>query len=211
MSLVAEIKCAKCDRKFSGVRSRCPFCGERLIGRGKSAEGADRFRLKMLLSVLIMGVLVIAAGALLFTTPIPAAAPPPQVHTPQTPNLPSDLDTNTLPGTHPETPPPEPTPPPEEPSPEPVPVVLNLIITYNGRENKDFTANVGERVDLKVIVVPDGIDEEVVWVSSNEAVFQVVALNTEGTAARVTGLGKGTATLTASAGDVEAECIVRIR
>jgi len=211
MSIVSEIKCAKCDRKFSGVRSRCPFCGERLTGSGKKAGGADGFRIKMLISIAVMFVFVLAAGTLLFTTPIPEVESPPQANTPQSPYFPNDLGTSSLEGNHPETPPPEPAPTPEEPSPEPTPVVLNLIITYNGRENRDFTANVSERVDLKVIVVPEGFEEEVIWVSSNESIFQVVATNTAGTAARVTGLGKGTATLTASVGGIEAECIVRIR
>ena len=211
MSIVSEIKCAKCDRKYSGVRSRCPFCGERLIGRGKLSGGTDRFRLKMLISVMVMSVFVIGAGVLLFTTDVPAVEPPPQIFTPPSPSLPDEFDNIRLPGTHPVTPSPEPTPEPDEPTPEPAPTVRNVIITYNGRENRDFTASVGERVDLRVTVVPDDIEEEVIWTSSNESIFQVVPTNTQGTAARVTGLGRGTATLTASVGGFDAECIVRVR
>jgi len=211
MSIFSEIKCAKCDRKYSGIRSRCPFCGERLIGSGKSVGGTNKYTLKMLVSVAIMSVFVIAAGVLLVTTPVPDAEPPPQIYTPPTPIVPDDRETVSLPGNHPVTPTPNPDPEPEEPTPEPAPTVRNVIITYNGRENRDFTASVGERVDLRVTVVPDGIEEEVIWTSSNESIFQVVPTNTQGTAARVTGLGRGTATLTASVGGFDAECIVRVR
>ena len=215
MSIVTEIKCAKCDRKYSGVRSRCPFCGERLIGRGKRIGGAGGFGLKMMISVLVMCVLVIGAGVLLYTTPEPEAPAPDNSiddsRNVSRPNILDDFGTDSLEGTNPVTPPPDPEPAEEEPEPEPVPVVRNLVITYNGKEKTDFTARITEKVDLKVIIVPEGVEESVEWTSSNESVFQVVALNTEGTAARVTGIGKGTATLTASAGEVKAETIVRVR
>ena len=211
MSLISEIKCAKCDRKYSGVRSRCPFCGERLIGRGKSAGGRDRYTLKMLISVMVMSVFVIAAGVLLFTTEVPDAEPPPVLEAPPRPSIPDDLSSSSFPGNHPETPSPEPTPEPEDPEPEPPPTVRNVIITYNGRENTDFTASVGERVNLRVTIVPEGIEEEVIWASSNESFFQVVPTDTQGTSARVTAVGRGTATLTATVGDFEARCTVRVR
>jgi len=165
----------------------------------------------MLISVMIMFVFVVGAGVLLFTTPAPALATPPQENTPHISNLPNDLTVNSLEGTNPVKPSPEPVIEPEEPEQEPVPTVRNLIITYNGRENKDFTARINEKVDLKVTVVPEGVGEVVIWESSNESVFQVVSLDTDGTSARVTGLGRGTATLTASAGEIVAECIVRVR
>ena len=66
MSIIAEVKCARCDRKYSGVRSRCPYCGARRIGRGKYSEEADDSRGKMLIGILIMAVLVVAAGVLLY-------------------------------------------------------------------------------------------------------------------------------------------------
>jgi len=166
----------------------------------------------MLISVMIMCVFVIGAGVLLFTTPVPEVEPPPQAQTPLRPGTPDDTDIVSLPGNNPVSPSPDPEPPEDPlPEPDPEPVVRHVIITYNGRENKDFTARVGERVDLKVTLVPDGIEEEVIWESSNESIFQVVALNTAGTSARVTAVGRGTATVTASVGEVVAETIVRVR
>jgi len=209
MSIVSEIKCARCDRKYSGVRSRCPYCGARRIGRGKYSEDSDNSRGKMLISVLLLGVLVIAAGFLLLTTP----PPEPEVQGPVVSNtitVPDESDNVTV--TNSNTPPPS-TPPPvveETPPPPTPPQVRSVIITYAGRENKDFTAAVAEKVPLVAKVEPPGLDEEIIWTSSNRNVFEVVETSLDGTTATVTGVGKGTATLTVTVGGVEATCVVRV-
>ena len=212
MSIISEIKCARCDRKYSGVRSRCPYCGARRIGRGKYSEDGDNSKGKMLIGVLIMSVLVVAAGVLLFTTPQPddydlgpalAASPPA--------SMPSDTEVDTVPGLHSI---PDPTPTPEEPAPaEPELEVRTVTIVYGSqnRSMSDFTARVGERTPLRVRIEPIGITEEIEWTSSNTAVFEVVRDNPEGTAATVHGVGSGTATLTVTVGGVSRDCIVRIR
>ena len=212
MSIVAEIKCARCDRKYSGVRSRCPYCGARRIGRGKYSEDSDNSRGKMLISVIIMGLLVVTSAVLLFTTPIPDAEGLSPPSPSPTLNMPDESDNVSVPGSNPLTPPPSPPDEEiEEPTPPPVIEVQTVTITYNGRATTDFTEFVGQSVTLGVRVEPIGVQEEVQWLSSNRSVFEVVALNPEGTQARVTPIGVGTATLTASVGGVEAESIVRIR
>ena len=35
MSVIPKITCRRCGREYSGLRSRCPYCG---TGRSKSAE-----------------------------------------------------------------------------------------------------------------------------------------------------------------------------
>ena len=81
---------------------------------------------------------------------------------------------------------------------------------------RSFTAGIGEQVSLRVRVEPAGADfeEDIVWTSSNENVFQVVP-SADGTAATVTVIGSssapGNAVLTVSIGGVQAECVVRVR
>ena len=209
MSIVSEIKCARCDRKYSGVRSRCPYCGARRIGRGKYSEDSDNSKGKMLISVLILGVLVVAAGFLLFTTPNAEAETPDSSVSNPTLSVPDDTDnvvvTNSI------TPPPSTEPPVSEtPTPPPPPQVRSVSIYYVNTMKTDFTAKVGERVPLTVKVEPPGIEEDVIWLSSNRNVFEVVETGTGGTAATVIAIGKGTATLTVSVGGVEATCVVRV-
>ena len=218
MGIIGEVKCARCDRKYSGVRSRCPYCGARRIGRGKYTEDSDNSKGKMLIGILILAVLVVAAGVLLLTSDKPS---PPDVglnegsHSPNV-SMPDDLDTTKVNSD-------DTVPPPstatsdgddgDEPSASPETMeIVSLTITYSGRPipNNDFTAKIGEKVPLRARIEPVGIDEPVIWTSSNTGVFQVVADNVEGTSAMVTGIGVGTATLTISVGGKESTCIVRV-
>jgi len=163
----------------------------------------------MLISVLILGVLVVAAGFLLFTTPNAEAETPDSSVSNPTLSVPDDTDnvvvTNSI------TPPPSTEPPVSEtPTPPPPPQVRSVSIYYVNTMKTDFTAKVGERVPLTVKVEPPGIEEDVIWLSSNRNVFEVVETGTGGTAATVIAIGKGTATLTVSVGGVEATCVVRV-
>jgi hypothetical protein len=63
---------------------------------------------------------------------------------------------------------------------------------------------------MGVRVEPIGIEEEIIWMSSDRSVFEVVPQNTEGTQARITMIGRGTADLIVSVGGVEAVCIIRV-
>jgi len=206
MAIINEIKCARCDRKYSSVRSRCPYCGARRIGRGKYSEDSDNAKGKMLISVLILAVFTVAAGILLFSTPADADAADNDNDAAITS---PDDDIDSVLGLHP-----EPTPTPA-PTPEPTPIapleVTSVIITYDGNPRTEFTAKIGEVVPLRVRFEPpilDGLDID--WSSSNEDVFQVVPVEIDRVGVNVTGIGEGTATLTVMVGDKEATCTVRI-
>jgi len=217
MSLVSEIKCARCDRKYSGVRSRCPYCGARRIGRGKYTEDSENAKGKMLISVLVMGVLVVAAGVLLFTTPIDAEAGLPPVIEEPSSGLGDLEDIDTLPGLNPL----GPSEPDDEedindalgepPQPPAAPEVRDVVITFQNRRIEDFTERVGNSIVLGVRVEPIGIEEPIIWMSGDTSVFEVVATNPEGTSARVTAISHGDVYLTVSVGGVEARCMVRVR
>ena len=221
MSIVSEVKCARCDRNYSGVRSRCPYCGARRIGSGKYSEEGDNSNGKMIIGILILAVLVVAAGVLLFTTPTVEAeaisSPGNSDSEQEYVGLPSETDNVSFDG-------PGASAEPSDNSPESEsedltttpPQVRSVEITFAGVRNEDFTAGVGEQVSLRAKVEPAGADfeEEIVWTSSDENVFQVVP-TPDGTGATVTVIGStsapGLATLTVSIGGVQAECIVRVR
>ena len=220
MSLVNEIKCARCDRKYSGVRSRCPYCGARRIGRGKYTEGADNAKGKMLISILILGCLVVAAGVLLFTTPIDdatAALPGGTIEDSTPPSgILDDLEDGnvSLPGENLPSPSDEYEDDPDDlgiPTPPEPPEVRSLTILHRNSRMIDFTAPVGDQLTFTARVEPLGIEEEIIWTSDNVAVFDVVPLNPEGTEARLTMTGAGTANLIVTVGGAEARCVVRVR
>ena len=203
MAVVNEIKCARCDRKYSGVRSRCPYCGARRIGRGKYSEDSDNARGKMLISVLIMAVFTVGAAILLFSTPGDVSAQDPV----EPPGLSSpDDDVHALPPIV------EPTP---DPTPDPTPVikltVTSLTITYEGRKlDNEITVRRNEKVGLRVQVEPPEILEvnnlDIEWSTSNEDQFIInpVLINGYYYGVDVTGVSSDrntTATLTVTVGD----------
>jgi len=89
--------------------------------------------------------------------------------------------------------------------------VLSVVITYTGRPVADVTMNVDERAMFGVRVEPVGAEDEIIWVSSDLNIFEVVVANQNGTEAEITAIGRGTATLTVLAGGKETNCIVRVR
>ncbi|MCL2821286.1 MAG: hypothetical protein FWD38_10780 [Oscillospiraceae bacterium] len=211
MAIINEIKCARCDRKYSGVRSRCPYCKARRIGRGKYSEDSDNAKGKMLISVLIMGVFTVAAGILLFTTPVDADSRGEPDNTPAISNPEEDI--NNLPSLAP-TPTPSPTP-----SPEPIaPVdVSSIEITYEGNPLryetngvKEFSLQKGRSLPLGTRVEPAGVVADVEWEGSTdyEDVFEFSHV-TNGEII-VLGVETGSASLIARAGDKEHRITVRI-
>ena len=210
MGVISEIKCARCDRMYSGVRSRCPFCGARRGGSGKYSEGANDSKGKMLVGILIMAVLVVAAAVLLFTAP--GDTGPDVESPPPTSSLPNDNDTVNVPGTP--VSPPDDTAPPDDPTPPP-PTVESVTITYNNRPvayGGEFTMTLPRDRTLKlgVKIEPLGIEEKIEWSSSNPAVAEVVPTDTTGLTVTVTAIGNGTATITATVGDVTDTVTARI-
>jgi len=170
----------------------------------------------MLIGVLIMSVLVIAVGVLLLSAPKPEeeVIPPEMEETAEPPGGDED-EIVTVPGINPVSPPvTENTKEDDDVTIDPPgggPAVQSVQITYANKQTSDFTVKTGESVVLRVRIDPVGTEEEIIWTSSNRNVFEVVATNAEATQAKVTGIGKGKATLTVAVGGVEAECIVRGR
>ena len=210
MSIIAEVKCARCDRKYSGVRSRCPYCGARRIGRGKYSEGADNSKGKMLIGILILAVLCVAVVVLLATTEKTINFPDDEqtAQIEETPLIPGETDNEVIPGPIIETAGPS---EPVDETPSPVaPTVESVTIRYQNSPRKEFTAKISEQVPLNIKIEPAGVEAEIEWLSSNTTVFDVVETDTTHIKAKVTGKAKGSGTLTVRVGDVEATCIVRV-
>lgn len=199
MAIVEDIKCPRCDRKYSGVRSRCPYCGARRIGFGKYSKDGDNAKGKMLISVLILAVFTVAALIMMLTTPGDAVV----IEEPEeTPNL---EDVISLPAF--EIPTPEPTPV-ETPTPEPV--VMNAQIWVpRSHPVTDFTLKVGESIELTAVLDPPGIEAPVVWSSTNDLDDPVFEFEEIVGGVRVKVLRAGGAQLILTVGDIEQRCWVR--
>ena len=76
MALFKEVKCGRCDRRYSALRSRCPHCGARKNRDGKSStvEGGTRWQVIVGAVVLLA---IIAAAVILITTSLKNKEPEP--------------------------------------------------------------------------------------------------------------------------------------
>ncbi|MCF0120620.1 MAG: hypothetical protein HUJ65_03185 [Oscillospiraceae bacterium] len=221
MSLIPDIKCARCGRTYPGVRSRCPYCGARRATRGKHAEENDNTRGKMLIGLLLVVILVVAVIILAITSS--------GVKDDKKPDKNNDKETTTNTDTDPETTDPaapdaepsspvEPTHPEVTPA-EPAPVVpavtedeakiTKVEITVWGNTIDDITMVIGEELDLDWSVSPDDVDTEdlkVKWESSDSS---LVEITDDGV---ITAIAEtdDPASISVTVGGKTATCIIRI-
>ena len=205
MGIISEVKCARCDRKYSGFRSRCPYCGARRGTRGKHAAENDNSKGKLLIGIIFLVVLIAVVLVLVISSGNKHATPS------QGPSasLSGDDDVTSVDGTSPSpsTSPKASEPPAASPSPSPSPTVESIGIYYLGEEKEDVTLSVGEVIDFDYEISPEGAVEEknVKWASSNQDVF--VVLQTGEVTALAASDGEE---LTVTAGGKTATCIIRV-
>jgi uncharacterized protein YjdB len=210
MAVISEVKCGRCDRRYSGFRSRCPYCGARRNKRGKHADDTENARAKLIIGVLLLVVLVAATMVLIFTSlPDKAAADAKTSDSPVSadisPAYTDDEDDNTaLPGTEDVSP----TTPAEEsasPSIDANVTVATVAITYQGTPKSDVTMNVGESLAFSFVTTPASTGKVAIWdEDKNNSVITVVN-------GKVTAMAKGTATLKVTVDNITATCIIRVK
>ena len=208
MSVIPKITCRRCGREYSGLRSRCPYCG---TSRKKSAEriplrtssmnagtpAAEHAAVNTKWQLLFGGILliaVVAAVIVLITVSLNAEKNPSASVEPTPPATVSSAAPVTTP---------TPTPTPTL-TPTPTPSVTSVTITFLGSKRTEFAAKVGDEVQLSATVYPTGTEQTVTWSSKDESVAKV---SDKGV---VTGVGKGTTTITVECGGVKADCTVYI-
>lgn len=68
MGIISEVKCGRCDRRYSGLRSRCPYCGARRNQRGKRSSDGDNNVWKFVIGLLLLLILIVAVIVLVVTS-----------------------------------------------------------------------------------------------------------------------------------------------
>lgn len=196
MGLFREVKCGRCDRRYSSIRGRCPYCGARKNRGGKRAADHGNKQWQLVAGILFLVVIVVAVIALVSsslkktkTTPTP------------TPTITVNVNegvTEVTPSSTPETTP-EIT---SEPTPTPTPEPTVSSITLN---REDFTLSfIGEQWTMKATLSPASSDAEIKWRSEDE---DVAIVNSSGV---VTAIDRGWTYIVCEAGGKTAKCIVRV-
>ena len=208
MAIITEVKCSRCDKRYSAFRGRCPHCGARRNSKGKYSGDPDNIKGRTIIGVLILMALLAAVITLIIISVRSGGddkTDPAVVST-----APDDSTVTSVPGVTIE---PSPTPPEVSFEP-PAPSVQSVTITFSGSTKVDITEKVGTTLTLKAKIVPEDIDIVPVWESSDPAVFDVVPVDTTGLSVKVTMLSPSVRnnppTLTCTVGDKVAECIIRV-
>lgn len=206
------IHCENCGEDYSVTYKRCPFCderpakngrprtagGRRVAGGGRSGRPANPLQVAALVGSLV---LIIVAMYIVFTSLAPlfskgeddpgGSQADPGASTSQT-----GPDASSTPsGSQGDI---------SQPGPEP-PVTVD--VTSLTLDKSDFTLQAGESATIQAAVVP--ADAEITWSSSDESAATV---SPEGVVSNVnTGSSQVKVTITATAGDKTAECVVFCR
>ena len=206
------IHCENCGEDYSVTYKRCPFCderpakngrprtagGRRVAGGGRSGRPANPLQVAALVGSLV---LIIVAMYIVFTSLAPlfskgeddpgGSQADPGASTSQT-----GPDASSTPsGSQGDISQPEPEPP------------VTVDVTSLTLDKSDFTLQAGESATIQAAVVP--ADAEITWSSSDESAATV---SPEGVVSNVnTGSSQVKVTITATAGDKTAECVVFCR
>lgn len=81
--------------------------------------------------------------------------------------------------------------------------ITAINIFSGGRVQTQFHAMVNETITLSARIVPEGVDADITWTSSDPEVLEVVQVDARGLEARITGLTVGVADIIVSAGGFE--------
>jgi len=233
MGLIPQVKCNRCDRKYSGLRSRCPFCGARRHKKGKRVSDTDNSVWKLIIGVLLLVVLIAAVVVLLVTSAndnnndansntgntggsvssndgVTGTDSPDDPDDPKDPDDPGTTDDPDDPGTTDDPDDPGTT---EDPVDPPAPALTSVAITYGGRRlpyNEgtgiyEFSMKVSDApLILKATTDPADYEGTPVWEISDESVATILQ------SGKVTPLKKGTATITVTIGDKTDSCLIRV-
>lgn len=200
MAIFHEIKCARCDKHYSSIHSKCPYCGAKKNRDGKTVSASNNTKWQVIvglvvLILIILAVVVLLAMSLKNRDPEPSASGKPAASA--SPSSGSGVSTVSASpsATAPPTAKPSPTP-----TATPEPKVNSIVLN-----RKDFTlSNPGDTWQMVATISPAGADVDIIWISEDT---DVATIDENGL---VTAVNHGSTTISATAGGVTEECIVRV-
>ena len=212
MGIIPKVRCRRCHREFSGLRSKCPYCGTRkaavpttrtaatsastVKGSASNSRANQNAKYQMIFGTVIMVAVVLAVIVLISTSLKDSGDKKSKGDTSVAVSPSPDLIVTATPS-------PEPTETPEATA-----TVSSISFTYAGGPlayDNQFATSVGTTTQLGVNVYPLNPDAKVTWSSSDESVLTVDQTGL------VTALKTGWATVTVSCGGVEAKCEVWVQ
>ena len=208
MSLIPKVKCSRCDRSYSGLKNKCPYCGtSRSRGSKRTNDSPDsgaRRMIQMLLALVLVVTVIsmIATGGGDDNEQLGTGI----TQTQQEEENENNGDTEGQ-GDY-ETPP----PPPPEPTPTPN-AVTGLEIRWQFQQGNinEMTLSTGDSLEVWADVFPTDADTTGIdWSTDSPAIANIRVEADDFSRIELMAVGSGIATITVTAGGQTAELIVRV-
>lgn len=198
MALFQDVKCGRCDKHYSSIHSKCPYCGAKKNRDGKTASGANNTRWQVIVGLVVLILIILAVVVLLAMSLKDRNPEPGHTSKPAVSASPSN-GVSTVTANPSATPAPTHTPKPT-PEPTPEPVVNSIVLN-----REDFTlSNPGDTFQMVATISPAQSTAKIIWISEDT---DVATVDENGL---VTAVNHGSTKVSATAGGVTKECIVRV-
>lgn len=209
MGLIPKVRCSRCDKSYSGLKNKCPYCGAHRGRGGKRAtdtgDAAARFMIKMLLLLALVAAVISmifinfddepSGGTISGGTPgIIQGTPAPE----------SGEDGEETPTSTPTLTPP-PTPPPIEAT------SLGIRWQFWSEGVNEMTIRVGDVIEVWAHIFPTDASGVPNWSTSEGTVANLLVNHEDLRRASIEGRSVGTTTIAVVVDGLEAEIIVRVR
>lgn len=199
---MAKIQCGRCDRRYSSLRLKCPYCGahrsKKTIRREQNDVSGTKFLIGGLaLLLLIAAVVVVVVISLRNGEPL--EEPTTEAETQQTEYVQDEgvvsVEGNSAEKTD--------TKQAEEAA-EQLAQIVSVNITQDGQVIEDTTMQAGTTEEFSYVTNPAGTDELAIWTSDDESVAVVLQNG------QVTAIGEGTTNINVKVGGQKGIMIVRV-
>ena len=191
---MARVKCSRCDRHYSGMRLKCPYCGAHRSKKTVRKEQEEMSNSKFLVGGIILIALIVAVVVLILVSSKANNNVPKIDPEQETQEFTQDDGVESVEGA-------------VDTQPEVIveePKITSVNIMRDGEVQSDVTFYVGDTYEYSYETNPVETDELAVWSSDNEEVA-VVLQNGE-----VTAISEGQANITVTIGEVSASMLVRV-
>jgi predicted nucleic acid-binding Zn-ribbon protein len=199
---MAKIQCGRCDRRYSSLRLKCPYCGahrsKKTIRREQNDVSGTKFLIGGLaLLLLIAAVVVVVVISLRNGEPL--EEPTTEAETQQTEYVQDEgvvsVEGNSAEKTD--------TKQAEEAA-EQLAQIVSVNITQDGQVIEDTTMQAGTTEEFSYVTNPAATDELAIWTSDDESVAVVLQNG------QVTAVGEGTTNINVKVGGQKGIMIVRV-
>ena len=92
----------------------------------------------------------------------------------------------------------------------PPPAAESVLLTHNGTPVDNVELLVGEDLNLRIIIEPDGVEDEIIITATRQGIVEIKTNTTDGTEITVSGKAEGATTVSIVVGNVWFECVFEV-